>query len=127
MSVDWNDYKVYHPGVTAPLSEVSRAQARDAVKRRMDPKPARIAMLRRLVEANGIGLGSSDQSVQELNDWFVANVEADPAHPGRLLPKWYSVVNDIGLFMGDVLIERRPGLWWEFFTWGKRLSPISGM
>ena len=30
------------------------------------------------------------------------------------------MVNDVALFLGDVLIERCPGLHWEFFTWGKK-------
>jgi hypothetical protein len=28
--------------------------------------------------------------------------------PGRLLPVWYSVVNDVALFLGDVMIQRFP-------------------
>jgi hypothetical protein len=36
------------------------------------------------------------------------------------LPEWYSVVNDVALFLGDVILERCPGLRWEFFTGGKK-------
>jgi hypothetical protein len=43
-----------------------------------------------------------------------------PQRPGSLLPDWYSVVNDVALFLGDVMIERHPNLHWEFFTWGKK-------
>jgi hypothetical protein len=35
------------------------------------------------------------------------------------LPEWYSIAGDIGLFLGDLMIERHPILHWEFFTWGK--------
>ena len=55
-----------------------------------------------------------------LNDWFVARVEADPQQPGRLTPIWYSVVHDVALFLGEVMIERHPHLYWEFFTWGRK-------
>ncbi|HEX6443920.1 MAG TPA: hypothetical protein VF053_02450 [Streptosporangiales bacterium] len=36
------------------------------------------------------------------------------------MPDWYSVVNDIALFLGEVMIERHPHLRWEFHTWGKK-------
>ena len=66
------------------------------------------------------GSGTTDVAVQDLNDWFRTHVQEDPHKPGRLLPDWYSVVNDIGLFLGDQMIARCPRLRWEFFTWGKK-------
>jgi hypothetical protein len=86
----------------------------------MEVKSARIEMLRRLLEANGVELGIADPGIQDLNDWFRANVQADPDTPGRLLPEWYSVINDVALFLGDVIIGRCPGLRWEFYTGGKK-------
>jgi hypothetical protein len=120
MSIDWNGYEIYDPGVVGPLSTVSRTEARRAYERLMQAKPARMEMLRRLLKANGVELASSDAAIQDLNDWFYANVEPDPVKPGRLLPDWYSVVNDVALFLGDVLIERHPNLSWTFYTAGKR-------
>jgi len=120
MSVDWNGYEIYHPGVSAPLQTLPRAEARQAYERLMQAKPARIGMLRQLLKANGVELDSSDAAIQDLNDWFYVNVEPDPDNPGRLLPDWYSIANDIGLFLGDVMIERHPNLLWEFFAWGMK-------
>jgi hypothetical protein len=120
MSIDWDGYKAYDPGVFGQLNALPRAEARQAYTRLMQARPARIDMLRRLVKANGIELGSSDAAIQDLNDWFYANIEPDPNQPGRLLPEWYSVVNDVALFLGDVMIERHPKLHWEFFTWGAK-------
>jgi hypothetical protein len=85
----------------------------------METKSARLEILSRLVKANGVELTNADSSVQDLNDWFFANVEADPEQPGRLLPIWYSVCHDVALFLGELMIERHPNLHWEFFTWGK--------
>ena len=85
----------------------------------MESKAARLDMLRRLLDSDGVNLTSADSSIQDLNDWFLANLEADPQHPGRLGPVWYAVCHDIALFLGDVMIERHPNLRWEFFTWGK--------
>ena len=120
MSVNWADYEIFHPGVAGPLNTLPRAQARRAFDQLMNEKHNRVEMLRRLVKANGVDLSGSDDGLQNLNDWFRANVQADPGEPGRLLPVWYSVVNDVALFLGDAMIERCPGLRWEFFTGGKK-------
>jgi hypothetical protein len=120
VTIDWSSYERYDPGLLAPLRALPRAEARKAYERRMQARPARMEMLRRLVKANGVELDGGDPAVQDLNDWFYAHVEPDPDNPGRLLPAWYSVVNDIALFLGDVMIERHPNLRWEFFTWGRK-------
>ena len=118
--IDWDGYETYHPGVDGPLNTLPRGEARRAFDMLMEAKSERVEILRRLLGANGVELSSSDQSIQDLNDWFRGNVEPDPETPGRLLPDWYSVVNDVALFLGDVMIERCPGLRWEFFTWGAK-------
>lgn len=119
MSIDWDGYELYDPGTAGPLNTLPRAEARQAFKRCMETKAARIEMLRRLLRANGVELAGEDTAVQDLNDWFYANVESDPEQPGRLLRGWYSVVHDVAVFLGDLMIERYPNLHWEFFTWGK--------
>jgi hypothetical protein len=120
MSINWDDYELYHPWVFGPVHTLPRVEARKAFKRCMDTKDARIEMLRRLLAANGVKLGTDDPAIQDLNDWFFANVESDPDQPGRLTPEWYSIVHDVAMFLGEVIIERHPNLRWEFFTWGKR-------
>ena len=120
MSMDWDGYEPYDAGIAAPLNTLPRAEARQAFKRGMETKPARIEMLRRLVKANGIELGTSDAAIQDLNDWFFTDIEPDAEAPGRPLVDWYSVIHDVALFLGEVMIERHPHLHWEFFTWGKR-------
>jgi hypothetical protein len=120
MTLDWDGYEIYHPGVFGPLNTLPRAEAQGAYNLLMDSKRERIDMLGRLLAANGVELRTDDAGIQDLNDWFRATVQEDPDMPGRLLPDWYSVVNDVGLFLGDVMIERHPNLRWEFFTWGKR-------
>lgn len=120
MTVALDNYEVYHPGAFGPSNTLPRPGARRAFNLLMEAKPQRIGMLHRLLSANGIELSSADTAIQNVNDWFVLNVESDPGKPGRLKPDWYSVVNDIALFLGDVMIERCPGLRWEFYTWGRK-------
>jgi hypothetical protein len=113
--VDWTDYELFAPGVHAPLRKIPRPEAMAAYKHLMESKPHRLDSLRGLLATDGVELASDDVSIQRINEWFRANVEEDPQHPGWLLPKWYSVVNDLGLFLGDVMIERNPQLRWEFY------------
>jgi len=120
VTIAWGDYEIYNPGVSGPLNTLSRREARQAFDMLMRARPQRTEMLRCLLAANGLVLTNANTAIQDLNDWFRANVEADPDEPGRLIPGWYSVVNDIALFLGDVMIERCPGLHWEFYTWGSK-------
>lgn len=120
MTVDWNGYEVFDPGVDRPLAEIPRKQARAAFDRLMAAREARLVQLHQLTAANGVDLEAAD-GVQQLNDWFVAAVQPDPEGCGRLANIWYSVVNDIGLFLGERAIAASGGaLRWEFFTAGKK-------
>ena len=102
------------------MQTLPRSEARRAYVRCMETKPTRVGLLGELLKTNGVELGRSDAAVQDLNDWFFANLEPDPERPGWLLPPWYSIVHDVALFLGDVMIERNPNLRWEFFVWGKK-------
>ncbi|MFI7064665.1 hypothetical protein ACIBL3_26980 [Kribbella sp. NPDC050124] len=119
MTVLWGDYSAFDPGVSSPLHEVSKRQARAAFNRLMADKDERVAELRRLLQLNGIDLEPSDFGLQKLNDWFRAAVEGDPA-TGRLRSIWYGVVNDLALFLGDVMIQRCPTLHWTFYDKGAK-------
>lgn len=119
MTVVWGDYSPFDPGVSRPLHEVTRREARAAFDRLMSAKDDRITELRQLLRLNGIDLASTEGSLQQLNDWFRAEVEGDPA-TGRLRSIWYAVVNDLALYLGDVMIERSPNLEWVFFDKGAK-------
>lgn len=118
--MNWDEYEPFDPGVDRPLHELSRPEAQAAFDLLMRSKNDRITALRRLALANGVDLDAPD-GLQQLNDWFVASVEPHPTQRGRLRNLWYSVVNDIALYLGDRLIQRSGGrLRWEFFTAGKK-------
>lgn len=120
MSVEWGSYELYELGFVGPFQDLPRVEARAEFARIMAAKGQRIEMLRGLLKSNGVELAPGADGIQNLNDWFRHNVEHDPARADGLLPEWYSVSFDIGLFLGEVLIGRHPNLHWEYFTWGKK-------
>lgn len=114
--MDWDDYQIFDPKVDRPLSELPRKRARAAFEHLLDNKELRIQELRRLAQANGIDLDAGG-GLKQLNSWFVENVESNSEEPDRLSDRWYSVVNDIGLYLGDKVIAQSGGkLNWRFHT-----------
>jgi hypothetical protein len=111
--LDWAVYELFDTGVDEQVRALPRREARAAYERLMGGKDGRLDNLRALLASDGV-------AIQRINDWFVATVEEDAEHPGWLLPRWYSVVNDLGLFLGDVMIQRNPGLHWTFNEWGPK-------
>lgn len=120
MPVDWGVYWPYIPITDGPFEDLPRRDARRAYAHLMAAKAERVEQLRRLVESSGIRLGTTDADLQALNDWFRGTVELSTTDPNRLSNLSYAVVHDVALFLGDVAIERSPGLRWEMFTRGKR-------
>jgi hypothetical protein len=84
----------------------------------MAMKEQRIDGLRELTTADGCSLGGSDDALDALNAWFVDNTEPAANEPRLSSHRWASVAWDIGLFLGDCMIERFPHLRWEFETRG---------
>lgn len=116
----WDEYEIYHPGAAGLLSDLPRREARGAFDRLMAARGDRERQLVRLVGAYRVSFDRTDAGIQRLNDWFRTQVQADPSAPGRLMPEWYSVVNDVALLLGDTMIERAPHLRWDFCTAGRR-------
>lgn len=120
--MNWDNYELYDPGVWGPWRNLPRREARSAYNKLMKAKPGRIAMLKELLQASDVVLKPSDEGIQMLNDWYLANIEADPERPGSLSARWYSVTRDVALFLGDVVIARCPALRWQLYTGGKRAA-----
>lgn len=118
MTVDWDGFVPFDPGVSRPLGEVSRREARAAFGHLIASKEDRLEQLRQLLAANGVALSASQTDLQLVNDWFRQEVEGDES--GRLVPRWYAVVNDLALFLGEVVIARCPNISWQMFEKGKR-------
>ena len=117
MSGNWEGYEPYRPPYRGPLAQLSRREAEESFTAWMAARPDRWKQLRRLL-GDDVSLGEEDKDIQLLNDWFRSSVESSSGDPERLSNRWYAVVNDVAVILGDVLIERCPGLAWEFFTKG---------
>lgn len=117
--VDWSTYQNRGTVVLDP-SSLSRSDARRAYNEWIESKPYRIDLLCRFLARNGVVLGTSDASVQELNNWYVEHVTSKallrPDDSWVLADRWYSVSDDIAAFLGDLMVERNPGLYWNLFT-----------
>ena len=117
--IDWGSYEVFDPDVDRPLGELTRAEAKSAYVRLMDAKSQRLDVLVQLLERNGVDPGD----LSDVDHWFSVSVEPNPDLLHRLANRWYGVVNDIGLYLGDLSIWFSGGsLRWEFFTKGRRSS-----
>ncbi|HVS14367.1 MAG TPA: hypothetical protein VMV46_10600 [Thermoanaerobaculia bacterium] len=103
--MNWNDYEVFDPGVDRPLNELPRAVATMAYLELMAVKNHRVDQLRRLAAANGIDI-DAESGLRDLNRWFDKSVSPSASNPQRLESRWYSVVNDIALLLGDQIVER---------------------
>src|SRR5690242_6986205 len=117
-AVVWDDYVGFDPGVDRPLDEVTLAEARDYFDRFTQATNERPDVLRRLLSHNGVSLEAGEAGLDQLNAFFIDHVTGDPVSE-RLEPQWYVVARDIGIWMGNFLIERADQLEWRLYTGGK--------
>jgi hypothetical protein len=120
----WADCQLISFPVASRWSEMSTPEARTTFDYVMEQRRFRVAQLGELVERNGHKFGTDDADIQEVNDFFRLNVEVstEPAARGYPKPEWGSVSYDIGLYLGEVLIERHPHLRWKLDLAKKSVS-----
>ncbi len=118
--MDWTDYEVFDPGVDRPLAQVGRKEARAHFDKLMAEKEGRKEQLAALVARDNITLGGDDDSVSALDHWYRDHVEPRPGQPELMVEEWYSVANDMAVFLGDLAITATPWLHWELYVWGKK-------
>lgn len=116
----WSSYVAFQPGVSQPWHELSPGDARKVFAKVIAAREERVASLRQLLEANGRQLGISNDDIQDLEDWFRGHVVADPDEPSRPDARSLALAFDIGVFLGELMIRRRPELRWKLLTSPKR-------
>lgn len=119
MSIEWADYVIYDPGFSSLLGDLSKGAARTAFRELMGAKDERISQVTKLLRTNGVRAETDDAGLDEMSRWFRDNVEGE-RESGRLVSRWYSVVNDLALLLGDEVIRRAPNLRWEMYDRGRR-------
>ena len=118
MTISLDNYVAYHPGVDKPWRELGRAEAKAAYERLMAAKAERFTQLAALLHSGGLSLPSAeraaDADLDALEGWFRTRVGGNGCDE---LPKeWYSVISDLALYLGDVMIGRAETLSWCFYT-----------
>ena len=106
---------------TAPwweFSSMPRSQARLEFNEVVAARHQRINELKRLLSHSGITL-DDDPELQRIIDWFV-EMMSPIDHTNVLDETSLSVTQDIALLLGELAIDRHPGVCWDFFIWGKR-------
>jgi len=109
--VRWGDYEPYQPGGGRSLHELSGTEARAIYEQTMLSIPDRVRQLRSLLEANDVDA----DDLRAVYDWFVGSVQESPdVGTRRLADIWYSVVNDIGIMLGErAIAATNGGLRWH--------------
>jgi hypothetical protein len=118
--MNWGNYRPSGWVALQTASQLSRRDARRWFDNLMAESTARLAELERLTAQSGSVIDMTDAGIQELNEWFVCNVEPDPKSPGNMKPIWYSVCQDIMLYIGQTIVLRDAKLQWELCVAGRR-------
>ncbi|MEU5943160.1 DUF6278 family protein [Micromonospora sp. NPDC047548] len=117
------DYLPFTYGVRGrSLREASPEEARTAYRNFLASIDDRLAQLARLVGESGLRLDLTDASVDDLEQWFVSNIERHLDDPRKLSRITNSLAIDLGIYFGEVMIRRSPALAW--LQWPDSASPM---
>jgi hypothetical protein len=120
VGVDWRWWEPFGHAVGEQLHEVERGVAQRYFDALMAARPERRQQLEALLEGNGVTISTLDEGLQALDDWYAEQVRPAPDDPSRLSPRWYALGLDIGLYLGEAIIERAPDIEWRLFTSGRK-------
>ncbi|WP_347873309.1 hypothetical protein [Rhodococcus sp. (in: high G+C Gram-positive bacteria)] len=112
--MNWNGYEAYTPIGSGPSASLDRETALLRYSDRINSKSERTEQLYSLVRANGGTIDMSDEGVEKFESWFRKEYERNPLDETRPSPNWISVTIDTATFLGELLIERNPHLFWKF-------------
>lgn len=88
-------------------------KARAALKLFLSQKEVRLRRLSNLVRPLGIELDGSEESLDALNIYFEYNVDYEPGSQ-IIAEKWAQFIIDVGLYVGEIIIDRFPIYRWGF-------------
>ncbi|VAW74548.1 hypothetical protein MNBD_GAMMA12-236 [hydrothermal vent metagenome] len=109
-------YVVFDPKVNRPLHELPRKEAHDAYDWFLKNVPVRLQELTKVVKKYGIDLDFSEKSLLDLHAWFY-DVAKEEHFLGNKAPspELFSICNDIGIYIADILFRVLPNVKWDLF------------
>ena len=114
-------YEIFDPKINGPLHEASRKDARGAYNWFIENIEARLQQLELITRPDGIALDFSTKSLSDLDQWFYdrAKIGFDKG-VDSVSSEVFSICNDLGMCMSEMLIRLPGDVSWEFFTKGKK-------
>lgn len=115
-----DDYQIFDPKVDRPLHELSRRDAMGAYEWFMSQKEDRKTMLIRHASRKGVFLNKAiTENLEDLHHFFVGEVQKDgiKQRPSSYI---FSLCNDIGIYISELVISACPHLSWGLNTFGKK-------
>jgi hypothetical protein len=108
------DYRPFEPMVRGALAQADPQLARQNYDKLMGELDGRLGQLAALTSSVGVTLDLTIGSVDAVESWLCGSIERSTDDPQKLMPVWYSVANDVGLYIGEVATRNIAGLAWQF-------------
>jgi len=114
-------YEIFNPKVDRPLSQLTRVESRKAYEWFIENIDSRLKQLELITSFKGIALDFSEKSLKEIDQWFFdrAKVDFDECL-NSVSPEVFSICNDLGMYVSEMLIRLPGNISWEFCTKGKK-------
>jgi len=110
-------YSVFNPKVNRPLHELPREEAKAAYDWFIKSFPARLDELQDLLQVDDVDLDFSEISLSKLHDWFFEVVQEERSLGNSSpSPELFSVCNDIGIYIAEILRREGEKIDWSFYV-----------
>jgi len=115
------EYEIFDPGVNGPLHELTRAEAEEHFRHFMNEMPRRLEIIQDLTRVDGITLNFQMDSLDQIDYWFPHQIDGEFRDNGEVWPtsRSFSICNDVGMYMGEMLCRQSETMHWELCTWPK--------
>ena len=99
-----------------PYDRSDKRAARKSFTALMAARPQRIVDLTAWLANQGVVLGDTREQLDTLEQWLITNAVSTPDQNGNPTTArlWGSICQDVGMYLGDLLITRHPFLHWTF-------------
>ncbi|RXQ96290.1 hypothetical protein EO244_05515 [Ancylomarina salipaludis] len=116
-------YEIFEPQVKAPLHTLARAEAKRHFNLHLSSIGERIKELEKLMNSVNIELDFTIDSIVKIDNWFPDIIEPNPQKNNEPNGKSFSICNDLGMYLGEILKKESEWIKWELNT--LRKSDIS--